>query len=205
MSSNASRMSFSLNVSLPTMLIWRILARLPSTMSILILTRLPGDFLDLGVDARRVFAARAVLVLQERLHVLEHRAVEGLALRETDVAQRLAEVLGLDVLVALELEALDGRALVDHHDQRAAVAAQLDVAEEAGVVQRAHRLADALRRQGVADVDRQIVVDRSFGDALQTFDADVADGERRPFLGVQRARPAESRWRHKESRTLWSS
>ena len=136
------------------MLIWRILARLPSTMSILILTRLPGDFLDRGVDARRVFAARAVLVLQERLHVLEHRAVEGLALREADVAQRLAEVLGLDVLVALELEALDGRALVDHDDERVAVAAQLHVAEKPGVVQRAHRFADALRRQGVADVDR---------------------------------------------------
>ena len=141
-------MSFSLNVWLPTMLIWRILARLPSTMSILILTRLPGDFLDVGVDARRVLAARAVLVLQERLDVLEHRAIEGLALREADVAQRLAEILGLDVLVALELEALDGRALVDHDDQRVAVAAQLDVAEEAGVVQRAHRLAHALRATG---------------------------------------------------------
>ena len=66
----------------------------------------------------------------------------------------LLQVLGLDVLVALELEALDGRALVDHHDQRVAVAAHLDVAEEAGVVQRAHRLANALRRQVVADVDR---------------------------------------------------
>ena len=123
-------------------------------MSILILTRLPGDFLDGRVDARRVFAARAVLVLQERLHVLEHGAIEGLALREADVAQGLVQVFVLDVLVALELEALDGRALVDHHDQRVAVAAQLDVTEEAGVVQRAHRLADALRRQGVADVDR---------------------------------------------------
>ena len=29
----------------------------------------------------------------------------------------------------------------------------------------------------IADVDRQIVVDGTFGDALQTFDADVADGE----------------------------
>ena len=48
------------------------------------------DFLDGGVDARRVLAARAVLVLQEGLHVLEHRAIEGLALRETHVAQRLA-------------------------------------------------------------------------------------------------------------------
>ena len=89
----------------------------------------------------------------------------------------LAEVLGLDVLVALDLETLDGRALVDDHDQRAAIAAHLDVAEEAGVIERPHRLTDALRRRVVADVDRQVVVDRAFGDALQTFDANVADGE----------------------------
>ena len=31
--------------------------------------------------------------------------------------------------------------------------------------------------RAVADVDRQVVVDRAFGDALQAFDADVADGE----------------------------
>jgi hypothetical protein len=37
------------------------------------------------------------------LDVLEHRLIEALAAREADVAQRLLEVLGLDVLVALDL------------------------------------------------------------------------------------------------------
>ena len=39
--------SFSVNVSLPTTLIWRIFARLPSLMSILSFTRLPEVLLDL--------------------------------------------------------------------------------------------------------------------------------------------------------------
>jgi hypothetical protein len=162
-------------------------------MSILIFTRLPAtsstvDVLDRGVDLRGVLAARAVLVLQERLHVLEHRTVESLALRESDVAQALVEVLVLDVLVAVDLEALDGRTFVDHDDQRVAFPAQLDVAEEPGVVQGAHRLAHALRRQRVADVDRQIVVDRSLGHALQAFDADVTHREHRAVFLRERRR-----------------
>ena len=36
---------------------------------------------------------------------------------------------------------------------------------------------DAALVEPVADVDRQVVVDRAFGDALQALDADVADGE----------------------------
>ncbi len=92
------------------------------------------DFLDGRVDASRVLAARAILVLEERFDVLEHGAIEGLALRETHVAQGLVQIFVLDVLVALELEALDGRAFVDHHDQHVAIAAQLDVTKEAGVV-----------------------------------------------------------------------
>ena len=105
----------------------------------------------------------------------------------------LLQVLGLDVLVALELEALDGRALVDHHDERIAIAAHFDVAEESRFVQRAHRFADALRRERVADVDRQIVVDRAFGDALQSLDADVADREHRASPGRMPEWPATSR------------
>ena len=136
-----------------------------------------GDFLDLGIDAHRVLAAAEVLVGQEAAHFLEHGAVEGLAGREADAAQRLLQVLGLDVLVAHELEALDRGPLAHDDHQRPAVAPQLDVAEEPGREQRAHRLLDAPLVQAVADVHRQVVVDRALGDALQALDADVADGE----------------------------
>ena len=46
-----------------------------------------------------------------------------------------------------------------------------------GVVHRAQRFGDASLIELVADVDRQVVVDRAFGDALQALDADVADRE----------------------------
>jgi hypothetical protein len=145
-----------------------------------------GRFLDLSVDAHGVFAAAVVLVGQELLDVLEHRAVKGLAGRQTHVAQALVEILGLDVLVALDLETLYRRALEHGDDQRALLPAQLDVTEEAGVIERADRLAHPLLGEPVADVHRQVVVDRTLGDALQTLDADVVDAQHR------RLRP---RWR----------
>src|ERR1700722_1754247 len=133
---------------------------------------------DLRIDAHGILAAAEVLVGQILLHLVEDRTVEGLALREADVAQTLLQVLGLDVLVALDLE-LGDRGPLDHHDQQGvAVAAQFHVAEEPGRVQSTHRLADALAIQVIADVHRQIIEYRAFGDALQSFDADVADGKR---------------------------
>src|SRR5690606_33009721 len=100
-----------------------------------------------------------------------------LAGRETDVAQRALQILGLDVLVALDLEALDRRSLENGDDERAAIAPQLAVAEEAGRIQRAQRCGEAPGIELVADVDRQVVVDGALGNALQALDADVADRE----------------------------
>ena len=164
-------------------------ARWPSTIVDLDAHLVARHFLDLRVDAHRVLAATEILVGQEAAHFLEHRAVEGLAGREADAAQRLLQVLGLDVLVAGDLEALDRRALVHHDDERLPVAPHFDVAEEAGPEQRPDRLLDAALVEAVADVDRQVVVDRALGDALQALDADVADGEVRRRLR-ERAAPA---------------
>jgi len=133
---------------------------------------------DLGIDAHGVFAAAEVLVGEVLLHFIEHRAVEGLAGRKAHVAQALLQVLGLDVLVALELELGDGRPLDDHDQQGVAVAAQFHVAKEPRRVQRPHGLADALAVEVIADVHGQVVEYRAFGDSLQTFDANVADRER---------------------------
>ncbi len=71
---------------------------------------------------------------------------------------------------------IDGRSLHDD-DERLAVSTHFDVAEEAGPEQRPDRFLDAALVQAVADVDRQVVVDRALGYALQALDADVADGE----------------------------
>ena len=196
LSSSVPRMSFCGKRVLPTMLIWRILARPPSLMVTLILTRLPVSSSTLGVDLHAVLAAAEVLIGEVLGDVLEYRAVEGLAGCEPYPAQRLLQVLGLYVLVAGDLEALDRGPLEHHHHQRVAVAAQLHVAEEAGRIQRGDGLAHPRRSQPIADVDRQVVVDRAFRDALQALDADVADGEvgRRRGGGLRR-RPDRRRAR----------
>ena len=154
------------------------------------LTLLPGTSSTLRVDAHRVLAAREILVGEVLLHFIEHRLIEGLAGGETDIAQRALQVLGLDVLVALDLEAFDRRPFDHSDDQRAAVAPHLDIAEEAGRIQGAHRFGDAALIELIADIDRQVVVDRALGDALQAFDADIADRERRR-CGLRRALRAD--------------
>src|SRR5262249_53492363 len=103
--------------------------------------------------------------------------IERLAGGEADVAERLLQVLRLDVLVALDLEALDRGTFEHGNDERAAVATQFDVAEKPGRVHRTHRLGNLPVIERVADVDGQVVEDRAFGDALQAFDANVTDRE----------------------------
>jgi hypothetical protein len=106
-----------------------------------------GQVGDLGIDAHGVLAAAEILVGEVLLHLVQHRAVEGLAGGETHVAQALLQILGLDVLVALDLELRDRGTLDHHHQQGVAVAAQFHVAKEAGGIQGAHGLADALTVQ----------------------------------------------------------
>ena len=138
----------------------------------------PDFLVDLGLDFRdAVLAAAEVLVGEVLGDILEHRAVESLAGGEADVAQGLLQILGLDVLVAGDLEALDGGALQHHDHQGVAFAAYLHVAEEIRGIQRADRLTHALRGDVVTDVDGQVVINRTLGNTLQAFDFDVAHGE----------------------------
>src|SRR5690606_20599640 len=136
------------------------------------------QFLDRRRDLRTVLTARVVLLGEIPLHLVEHRAVEGLAAREADVPQRAFERLVRNILVAAELELFDRRPLEHRDHERIAVDAQLDVLEEAGRIERADRLLHPLRRDRVADIDRQVVVDRAFGDSLRAFDAEIAYHER---------------------------
>src|SRR5690606_17944359 len=131
------------------------------------------QILDRGRDPRAVFAARVVLLGQHHRDLVEHGAIERLAAREADVAERLLERLVGNVLVAAERELRDRRTLENGDHERIAVAAQLDVLEEAGAIERADRLTLALRGDRVPDVDRQIGVDRAFRNALRALDAKI--------------------------------
>jgi hypothetical protein len=92
--------------------------------------------------------------------------IECLAGSETDVAQRFLQIFGLDVLVALDLEAFDRRPFLHGDHQRATIAPQLNVAKKTSRIHCAQCFGNAACIQLVADVHRQIVVDSTFGDAL---------------------------------------
>ncbi|MCY1300823.1 hypothetical protein D9M70_504070 [compost metagenome] len=131
----------------------------------------------LGFDRRRVAALGHVLALQLVAHAFERGALEDLAFGQTGLVQAFHQVFGADGLVALDLDARDGRPL-DHGDhQHVAVAAELDVLEEAGLEQGAGGI-DQLAVIGlVADVERQSAEHAAGGDPLQAIDADIGDGE----------------------------
>jgi hypothetical protein len=134
--------------------------------------------LDRRCHLRGVFASAVVLLGQRLRELVERRAVEGLARLQPVLRQHFLEVVVLNVLVAVERE-LENRGPLEHDDdERVAVAAELDVLEESRLEQRARRFAQPPLVDGVADVDRQVVVDRAFGDTLIALDAEVAYDER---------------------------
>ena len=113
-------------------------------------------FGDAGFDLHPVFAAAEILAAEFLLDLVQHGPVEDLALGEPDALERLLEVVGADVLVALDHDTGDRRPLLDDDDQRAAVLLKPDILEKPGLEQRL----DALRRlpliEFVAHLDRQI-------------------------------------------------
>ena len=129
-------------------------------------------------DAHVVLAAVVVLAHQLLGHAVEIEAVEGFAFGQADVVEAAGQVLGLDVLVAGQGQAIDRRTLGDREHQDVALACDLDVLEEPGAVERAHRFGNARRVDGVAAFHRQVGEHRAGADTLQAVDADVADGER---------------------------
>ena len=149
-------------------------------MSIMHLDAVARQLLDLGVDAHGVFAAAEVLVGEVLLHVLEHRAIEGLAGREAHVAQHFcrSSVL-MSLLPLISNFSIEGRSTTTTRSvlpsRRSCTSRKKPVAYSARMASR-----DALLVEMIADVDRQVVEDRALGDALQALDADVADGEARP-------------------------
>src|SRR5690606_5759867 len=90
-----------------------------------------------GLDRDVVLAAVVVLADQFALALAERERIERLALAEADALEALAQVLFLDVLVAADHDLGDLRAFLDRDDQDVALAAELHVVEEAGLVQRA--------------------------------------------------------------------
>ena len=104
--------------------------------------------------------------------------VERAADREPHPPERFEQVVGLEGLVAGEVDARDGGTLLDHHHEDAVVALDPHVVEEAGREQALDGLRGVLRVHRVADGDRELVEHRADGDPPKALDADVLDHER---------------------------
>ena len=204
-----------------------VLARLPAVEDVLLLELVVADqvdvadlgrlaFLDVDGDVDAVavqprhgrgdldvvLAAVVVLARQVLGDLVQRQPVEGFAFGQADVLKALEQVVGLDVLVAAQGELVDRRTLGHGHHQNVALAVQMHVFEETGLVQRADGVAGLGAVHGVAALDRQVGEDRAGGNALQAVDADVADGERtgRRRLGAASQRERIGGLRHRGNR-----
>ena len=86
-------------------------------------------------------------------------------------------VLGLDRLVAVDVDLADRGTLDQRDHQHVAVTADLHVVEVARLEQRARRLGDRRLVDAVVHLDRDVVEHAAGGDPLQAFDTDVGDDE----------------------------
>jgi len=129
------------------------------------------------LDLRRITALGHILALQLVAHALQRGTLEDLTLGQPGLIQALEQVFGGNRLVALDLDAGNGRPLNYADDQDVAVATQLDILEEAGFEQRAGGLYQTLVADLITDAQRQGAEHAARRDTLQAIDANIVDGE----------------------------
>ena len=120
---------------LPTMLICWILAASPSTKVNLRSTWLRGSGVTMALTLAEYLPPRRSRNLPALSRGSQHGAIQRITHADPGGFQALGQLLFLDILVAGELDAGDGRALLDHHLQHLTVAIDLDVLEVAGGIE----------------------------------------------------------------------
>ena len=135
------------------------------------------QFRNTGFDFHTIFAAAVVLAPQFLLDLVQNGAVEHLALGQTYAFQRLFQVIRADILVAIDMHAGDGGALLDEDDEGVAFMLQPDILEESGLEEGLDALGRLTLIEFVADLDGKIVEYGAGRHPLQTLDANILDGE----------------------------
>ena len=125
-----------------------------------------------GLHRRREPALAGVDAQQFLAVLLRHAGGEDGARPEL---QLLAQIVFLDVVVALEIDRVDQRVLAHVHDQAAALALQADVGEQAGGVERAQRAVHAVAAERVARLNQHVGEDGALLNSLVADDADGGD------------------------------
>ena len=130
-----------------------------------------------GFDLGRIAALSHVLALQFVTHTFEGGALEDFTLGQTGLIQTLEQVFCSDGLVAFDLDAGDGGTLDHGNHQYVAIAAELNILEEAGAEQRASSVDQLAIIDLLADIERQRAEYAAGGNPLQAIDAYIGDGE----------------------------
>jgi len=160
---------------------------------------------DGGGDLGAVQAARQVLALELLLGAVGQGLVEGLALADAHVLERLGERLGIELLQADEAHVGDDGALFDDDDDRAAVDIDAHVLEQAGGEQRAQGCGTLVVVVVVADAKGQAGEHGTGVGTLQALDADVLQHKRINGPGstrLQRGGQRQGQQRGAHRRTL---
>ncbi len=136
---------------------------------------------DLRLDPH-IIAAIAAIDFDDALHVRLHDRARQRAARFG--LNLLAELLVLDALVALELDAADDGVLDDRDDHTVSLEGRADVGEQAGREQRLDTVVDLERVQPLARADAEIGANRLAFDPAVTLNYDR--GRRLRDGGVRR-------------------
>jgi hypothetical protein len=113
-----------------------------------------------------------------RLGAVGQRLVEGQALADAEVLQRLDQRVLVELLQAGEVDRRDDRTFLDDDDDDAVVDVDAHVLEQTGGEQRTQRCGALVVVVGVADAKRQRREDGAGVGALQALDTDVLQHER---------------------------
>ena len=130
-----------------------------------------------GIDVGIVATLLHVLALQFELHALQGGTLEYLTHGQAGPLQTLEQGLGLDGLVALDIDLADAGSLHHHDHQHVAVPANADVIKVAGGEEAARRGLQGLLVDQIPDRQRHGREHRAGRDALQALDTDVGHDE----------------------------
>ena len=149
---------------------------------------------------RRILAFRDVLALHFLLRAVERGTVEYLRFGQADVLQRLLERIGVEFLVARDVDLADRRPLLNEDNQHAAFDLQSHVAKEACREQSLHRGSGFCVVDAIAYLDRKIGEDGARFGPLDALDTNILHHERLECPHRLRNEPEKHRGKQHEDR-----
>ena len=135
------------------------------------------EFGDGRRDLDRLFAAAFVFFLQAGDRLAQRGRIEVLGLRQTEGFKVFLDYIVLQHFRAGNVQRADGRAFDNGQQDLIAHGLYADIVKKTGRIQSFDDFFAACVAKLIANFDGQVIEDRTRFGALQTFDADVLNGE----------------------------